>query len=97
MKVEDFTVRPRKATQNVLEKKSVKRDKGDFPGGLVVKNLSCNAGDVGSIPGPVTNIPHAPGQISPSAATTEPSRHNYRAHVLWSPRTTIREKPAHRN
>ena len=24
---------------------------GDFPGGPVVKNLCCNAGDVGSIPG----------------------------------------------
>ena len=25
--------------------------KGDFPGGLVVKNLPSNAGDAGSIPG----------------------------------------------
>ena len=25
---------------------------GDFPGGLVVKNLPANAGDMGSIPGP---------------------------------------------
>ena len=25
---------------------------GDFPGGLVVKNLPANAGDVGLIPGP---------------------------------------------
>ena len=24
----------------------------DFPGGPVVKNLPCNAGDMGSIPGP---------------------------------------------
>ena len=27
-------------------------DSGDFPGGPEVKNLPCNAGDVGSIPGP---------------------------------------------
>ena len=28
-----------------------KRERGDFPGGLVVKNLPANAGDVSSIPG----------------------------------------------
>ena len=28
-----------------------------FPGGLVVKNLPCNAGDLGSIPGQGTKIP----------------------------------------
>ena len=33
-------------------------------GGPVVKNLP-NAGDVGSIPGPGTKIPHAVGQLSP--------------------------------
>ena len=31
---------------------------GDFPGGPVVKNPSCNAGDIGSVPGKGTNIPH---------------------------------------
>ena len=31
----------------------------DFPGGPVVKNLPCNAGDVGSIPGQGTKILHA--------------------------------------
>ena len=30
-----------------------------LPGGLVVKNLPCNAGDVGSITGQGTHIPHA--------------------------------------
>ena len=30
---------------------------GDFPGGPEVKNLPCNAGDMGSIPGWGTNIP----------------------------------------
>ena len=48
----------------------------DFPGGSVVKNLPCNAGDAGSIPGQGTKIPRAVGQLSPSATTTEPSRHN---------------------
>ena len=35
----------------------------------VVKNLPCNAGDVGSIPGQGTKIPHAAGQLSPWATT----------------------------
>ena len=43
----------------------------DFPGGPVVKNLPCSAGNVGSIPGQGTKIPHATGQLSPRATTTE--------------------------
>ena len=44
----------------------------DFPGGPVIKNPSCNAGDVhGSIPGCRTRIPHAAEQLSPCATTTE--------------------------
>ena len=41
----------------------------DFPGGPVVKNLPSNAGDMGSIPGGGTNIPHAKGQLNPWAET----------------------------
>ena len=37
---------------------------GDFPGGPVVKNLPTNAGEVCSISGPGTKIPHAMGQLS---------------------------------
>ena len=48
----------------------------DFPGGPVVKNLLSNAGDAGSIPGWGTKIPHAAGQLSPHAATTEHVSHN---------------------
>ena len=44
-------------------------------GGPVVMNPPANAGDVGSIPGRGTKIPHASGQLSPCAITTE-------AHVL---------------
>ena len=43
----------------------------DFPGGPVVKNLPANAGDMGSIPGLRTKIPHALGQLSTCAETTE--------------------------
>ena len=34
---------------------------GDFPGGLVIKNLPFNAGDMGSIPAWGTKIPQAKG------------------------------------
>ena len=43
----------------------------DFPGGPVEKNLPSNVGDVGLIPGWGTKIPHATGQLSPHATTTE--------------------------
>ena len=53
----------------------LKKDKGrDFSGGLVVKNLSSNAGDMDSILGGRTKIPHAEGQLNPCAVTTEPSQ-----------------------
>ena len=43
----------------------------DFPGGPVVKNLPCKAGDTGSIPGWGTKIPHAEEQLTPHATTRE--------------------------
>ena len=55
---------------------------GDFTGGPVVKNQSCNAADAGSIPGQGTKIPHAPRQLSPrspqqlSPRALEPVSHN---------------------
>ena len=42
----------------------------------MVKNLSCNAADIGSIPGQGTKIPHATGQLGPSATSNEPACHN---------------------
>ena len=50
----------------------------DFPGGPVVKNPPCNAGNMGSIPDKGIKIPQAPEQRSPTASTTEPKSHNYR-------------------
>ena len=47
---------------------------GDFPGGPVVKNLTANTGDTGSIPGPGRfhmprgNEARAPHLLSPRAA-----------------------------
>ena len=43
---------------------------GIFPGDPVVKNLPCNAGDVGSIPDRGTKISHATEQLSPRTTTT---------------------------
>ena len=47
----------------------------DFPGSPVVKNLPCNAGDIGSIPGQGAKILHATEQLSLHAATTKPEPH----------------------
>ena len=44
---------------------------GDFPGSPVVKNPPYNAGDVDLIPAQGTKIPHAAGQLSLCATTTE--------------------------
>ena len=54
----------------------------------MVTNLPSNAGDVGLIPGQGTKIPHAAGQLSPRATTTEPARLNERAHVLQATELT---------
>ena len=80
-------------------------DKGDFPSGPVVKNWPYNVGDAGSTPGQGTKIPHATGQLSPHATTTELAclnkrdrvLQNYRVHALWSRSpcaTTGERKPA---
>ena len=57
---------------------------GDLPSGLVVKNLPCNAGDVGSIPGQGTKIPQAAEQLSPCPRTTEPTHHNLKVRTPQS-------------
>ena len=44
---------------------------GDFPGGPMIKNPPCNAGDVGSIPGWGTKMPHAAEKLSLRATTRE--------------------------
>ena len=42
----------------------------------MVKNLPCNAGDTGSIPGWGTKIPHTTGQLSLRATITEKPVHH---------------------
>ena len=77
----------------------------------MVKSPPSNAGDTGSIPGRGTKIPHAVGQLSPSATTaehmpqlesphattTEPMHSGARTPQLEreNPHTTTREKPVH--
>ena len=70
------------------EIQNIKSRRRDFTAGPVLKNLPCNAGDTGSIPGPGTKIPYATEQLSPCTTTTEPS--------LYSPRAAIREVTATR-
>ena len=44
----------------------------DLPGTPAVKNLPCNAEDVGLVPGQGTKILHAEGQLSPSTQKEKP-------------------------
>ena len=48
----------------------------------MAKNLPSNAGDAGSIPGRGTKIPHAAGQLSPRATTTELMHCNGKSRML---------------
>ena len=57
---------------------------GEFPGGPMVKNSSCNVGDVGSTPGQGTKNPMCRG-------AAEPAHHNFWARELWSPESATRE------
>ena len=53
-----------------------------LPGGPVLKNQSSNAKDISSIPGWGTKIPHATGQQTSCATTTEPVCSGARASQL---------------
>ena len=60
------------------------KSKRDSPGGSVVKNLPCNAGDVGSIFGQCTKILRAV-ERPPTADTTEPVSTGAHAPQLLKP------------
>ena len=53
----------------------------DFPGGPVVKNPPCKAGDMCSILSWGTKIPHVSEQLSPQAAIRESSCRSDRSHM----------------
>ena len=72
--------------------------RGPFPGSPAVKNLSCNAGNMGSIPGQWTKIPHLrtnkPEHCNHWAHAPQldsPCVTNYRTHTLWTPCATTGE------
>ena len=58
----------------------------------MVKNPLSSAGDVGSISGWGTKIPHAVGQLSPCATTTEPAHSGALESQLEKP-TPSKEDP----
>ena len=53
----------------------LKTQTGTFPSSPEVKNLPCNAGDVGLIPGGGTKIPHATGRLNTRTPRTESTSH----------------------
>ena len=64
----------------------------------MVRNLPANEGDAGSIPGWGTKIPHAVGQLSPCATTTELTHLNEREKTCMpqlerSPSTATKRPP----
>ena len=64
----------------------------DILGGPVVKNLSSNVGDMGSIPGLGTNIPHTIGQLSRHVTTREDCTLQQRVHMLRQRPSTVKKK-----
>ena len=64
-------------TKQKLSHRCRKQTYGDFPGGPVIKNPPSNAGDMASIPGRGTKIPHAMGQLSPRTTAREPKHRKY--------------------
>ena len=65
----------------------IKNRRRDFPDRPVVKNPPCNAGDVGSIPGWGTKLPHAVEQLNLHVTTTEPACSGAQVPQLPSPHT----------
>ena len=57
----------------------------------MVKSPPSSAGDAGSIPGGGTRVPHATGQLSQRAATTEPACSRAHAPQIESQRATTTE------
>ena len=70
----------------------MKKKKVGLPGGPVVKDLRCSAGDVmGYIRVLGTKISHASEQLSPRVATPEPEGRNQR---IWTILRDAREIPS---
>ena len=57
----------------------------------MVQNLPCNAGDVGSIPGRGTKIPHVMEQLCSSTASAKPMHFGAHTSQLKSPCSTTKD------
>ena len=77
-------------TIKIKIKKKKKPEIGDFPGGSVVENLPCNAGDANSIPGGETKIPHDWEKLSFQTSTTESVHRQRRFQVLQQRPDTVK-------
>ena len=67
--IQATVISPTKMQQNAVRLQSHNKNHSmqrTPPGGPVLKNLSCNTGDTGLIPGLGTKIPHASQQQSPA-------------------------------
>ena len=63
---------PLELLQDYIHESSIKgHHSGDFPGSPELKNLPSSERDMGLIHCQGTKIPHASGQLSPHAPTTE--------------------------
>ena len=73
MKVDQqqWTLTPKGAWGQLSTKSTALSSQQDFPSGPVVRNLPCNAGDIGSVPDWGTNFPHA------AREAIKPAHHNY--------------------
>ena len=75
----------------------LKTGAGGVAGGPMVKNLPCNAGDMGSIPGlgrshmPPVNRARVPQLLRPRAAAAELVLHKKRKHQKEKPVPATRE------
>ena len=63
----------------------------DILGGPVVKSLSSNVGNMGSIPGWGTKIPHTTGQLSFHVTTREDCTLQQRVHMLQQRASTVKK------
>ena len=80
--MEGDRVQPLKEGHRWYNKNWLEPTRGYFPGGPVIENLTCNAGDTSLTPGWGTEIPHAAEQGSLHATTREPTCCNHRRHAL---------------
>ena len=71
----------------------VRHSEEGLPGGPVVENPPCNAGNAGLIPGQGTKIPHAMEQLSLPTTTRESVHHNKISHITQQGSLVLQLRP----